>query len=186
MGKIRTFIAVDVADERLKQQFAEFQKRLLDAGADAKLVTPENMHLTLRFLGEIDEDILHEVTDAMNLVDFQSFNIRFKGVGAFPSLNRINVVWVGIREGDEELAKIAERLEPKLRAIGIPSDKKGFSPHLTVARVRTGRNKDRIAELISELNEKDFGSMRAESITLKKSVLTPSGPIYSTIFEVKA
>ena len=186
MGKIRSFIAVDVDDERLKQQFAEFQKMLLDAGADVKLVAPENMHLTLRFLGEIDEGIVQEVTDAMNLVGFQSFDIRFKGAGAFPSLSRINVVWVGIAAGDEELAKIAERLEPKLRAIGIPSDKKGFSPHLTVARVRTGRNKDRIAELLSELREKDFGSMRAESIMLKKSVLTPNGPIYSTIFEVKA
>jgi len=186
LGKIRSFIAVDVDDERLKQQFAEFQKRLLDAGADVKLVAPENIHLTLRFLGEIEENIVQEVTDAMNHVGLQPFDIQFKGVGAFPSLSRINVVWAGIRKGDKELVEFTKRLEPELRAIGIPPDKKGFSPHLTVARVRTGRNKDQVAELIRELSEKDFGSMRAESIRLKKSVLTPSGPIYSTIFEVKA
>lgn len=186
MGKIRSFIAVDVDDDGLKHQFAEFQRRLLDAGADVKLVAPANVHLTLRFLGEIEESIIQEVTDAMNSVGFQPFDIQFKGVGAFPSLSRINVVWVGIRKGHEELAEIAGRLEPKLRAIGIPSDKKGFSPHLTIARVRTGRNRDRVAELISELSEKDFGSMRAGSVRLKKSVLTPNGPIYFTIFEVKA
>ncbi|MBS7623293.1 RNA 2',3'-cyclic phosphodiesterase [Candidatus Bathyarchaeota archaeon] len=185
MAKIRSFVAVDVEDHGLRQRFAEFQKGLLEAGADLKLVAPENMHLTLRFLGEIEEGEIHRVIDVMSTLSIQPFAIRFIGAGAFPSLNRINAVWVGIRDGSEELTEIVDELEPRLRTIGIPPDRKGFSPHLTIARVKTGRNKDRIAELIRRLSDRDFGSLRVESIRLKKSVLTPSGPRYYTIFEVK-
>ncbi|MEM2942534.1 MAG: RNA 2',3'-cyclic phosphodiesterase [Candidatus Bathyarchaeia archaeon] len=185
MAKIRSFIAVDVEDRELRQQFTEFQKKLLEAGADMKLVAPENMHLTLRFLGEVEEEKIQRVIDAMSLLRIQPFDIRFAGTGAFPSLNRINAVWAGVKDGGEELMKIVGELEPRLRTIGIPPDKKGFSPHLTIARVKTGRSKDKIAELIRKLSDKDFGSFKVESIRLKKSVLAPSGPTYYTIFEVK-
>ncbi len=187
MGKIRTFIAVDIDEEKLKKEIVGFQRRLLDEGADLKLVSPENIHLTLRFLGEVDEEeVVPKVVESMKQLNFQQFEIQFKGVGAFPSLTHMNVIWIAIRKGAEELEAIAEALEPRLSEIGIPKDSKGFSAHLTIARVRTSRNKHQIARLLSELGEKDFGSMRTESVTLKKSVLTPKGPIYSTILEVKA
>jgi 2'-5' RNA ligase len=187
LGKIRTFIAVDIDEEKLKKEIVDFQRRLLDEGADLKLVTPENIHLTLCFLGEVDEEeVAQKVVESMKQLNFQQFEIQFKGVGAFPSLTHMNVIWIAIRKGAEELEAIAEALKPRLSVIGIHKDSKGFSAHLTVARVRTGRNKHQITRLLSELSEKDFGSMRTESVRLKKSVLTPKGPVYSTIFEVKA
>ena len=186
MGKIRTFIAVDLDEERVKREIVDFQRRLLDEGGDLKIVAPENIHLTLRFLGEVEEDLVQKVIESMKQLNVQQFEIQFKGVGAFPSITRMNVIWIAIRKGAEELEAIAEALEPSLSEIGIPKDSNGFSAHVTVARVRTGRNRGQISRLLSELGEKDFGSMRAESVRLKRSVLTPKGPLYSTIFEVRA
>ena len=186
MEKIRAFIAVDVEGEKLKHELVEFQQRLLSEGADAKLVVPENLHLTLRFLGEIEEDVIQRIAEGMKALSLEPFEIQFKGVGAFPSITRMNVVWVAIEKGGRELKEIAETLEPCIIDNGIPPDRKGFSPHLTVARIRSGRNKQQVSDLLGELGERDFGSMETESIRLKKSVLTPDGPIYSTLFEVKA
>ena len=186
MEKVRAFIAVDLEDEALRIQLVEFMQNLLNEGADAKLVAPQNLHLTLRFLGEIEESAVDRVIDEMRTLSFQPFEVQFKGAGAFPNPTRMNVVWVAVSRGRDDLKRIAEELEPKLRRIGIPPDKKGFSPHLTVARIRSGRNKDKIIRLLNESSEKDFGSMRAESVRLKRSILTPNGPVYSTIFEVKA
>jgi len=185
LEKVRAFIAVDLEDEALRQGISDFQQSLIREGADAKLVAPQNLHLTLRFLGEIEEDAVQRVIDEMRGLSFQPLEIQFKGVGAFPSATRINVVWVAVSRGQDDLREIAEALEPKLRKIGIPSDKKGFSPHLTVARIRSGRNREKITRLLSQLRERDFGAMRSESVRLKRSILTPDGPAYSTIFEVR-
>jgi len=186
LEKVRAFIAVDIEEEKLKQGFVKLQEELLEEGADIKIVSPENIHITLRFLGELEENVVQRVVDGLKLLRFQPFDVQFKGVGAFPSLTHMNVIWVGIKKGGDELRNLAEALEPQLRKIGIPPDKKGFSPHVTVARVRTGRNKQQIAKRLAELVEQEFGWMKAESVRLQRSTLTPKGPIYSTIFEVKA
>jgi 2'-5' RNA ligase len=122
----------------------------------------------------------------LKLIEFQPFEIRLKGTGAFPNMRKINVIWIGLERGQEELAGISRSLESHLRKLGFSQDKKGFSPHVTIARLRSGRNKDAVADLLLELKEKSYGSMMAPAIRLKKSVLTPQGPIYSTIFEVKS
>ena len=156
----------------------------MQTGAQFKLVNPEIMHLTLRFLGEIPISTVELVKEAMSSVRFPSFDVDFQGLGAFPNLKRINVVWVGIRQGHEQLGEIFRQLEPKLRQFGLPGDDKGFSPHLTIARVRSGLNRDPLADYISSKQEEEFGKMRMNSLRLKKSTLTPKGPIYETIHEV--
>lgn len=186
MEKIRAFIAVDIESDEFRTQILEIQKKILDIGADIKPVAPENIHLTLRFLGEIETALMEKIVDMLKLIEFQPFEIRLKGTGAFPSMKKINVIWIGLERGQEELTGISRSLEAQLIKLGFSQDKKGFSPHVTIARLRSGRNKDAVADLLYESKEKSYGSMMAQAIRLKKSVLTPQGPIYSTIFEVKS
>lgn len=144
------------------------------------------MHLTLRFLGEIPQATVDRVKEAMQGLQFSPFEVEFSGLGAFPSLNRINVVWVGMKQGHEQLNEIFHQLEPKFRQIGLPPDDKGFSPHLTIARVRSGANRAALADYVSSMREQDFGKMPARTVRLKKSTLTPKGPVYTTIHEIVA
>ena len=184
--RIRSFISIDLEDKALVERLGDLQKKLVDSGADLKLVEAENMHFTLRFLGEIASSTVNALIEELKSVKFNSFQLSLQGLGAFPSLDRINVIWIGNTEGREELKQIAEKIEASVRKIGLPPDRKGFSPHLTIARVRSGRNKDKLAEILKATPDYDLGTLNVNSVRLKKSTLTSQGPIYKTIFEVKA
>jgi len=184
--KVRSFIAVDVADGAILKRITDCQAELTRTGADLKPVEPENIHATLRFLGEVQVPLLDQVKSELAQVSFQSFLVELRGVGAFPNPRRPNVVWIGITKGGEELQGIFSHLEPRLRGLGFAADRKGFSPHITIGRVKSGRNREALYSGIMGMSDVEFGSMTVESIRLKKSTLTPKGPIYSTIYEQKA
>ena len=179
-------MAVDLDDPIIRERIIAAQQSLGQTGANLKIVEPGIMHLTLRFLGEVPQMTVDRIKDAMGELRFQQFIVQFAGIGAFPNLRRISVVWVGVTRGQEELEGIFQQLEPKLRKIGLSSDNKGFSPHMTVARVRSGINRDALAKYIESMQEHDFGQMTVAALRLKKSTLTPKGPIYTTIHEVNA
>lgn len=181
---IRSFVAFDINNPVVMQKFAEVQDSLLKTGADLKSVEPQNIHITMRFLGDIQATMVDSIHDGMKKVDFSAFNCGIQGLGVFPDLRYTRVVWAGITEGSDELQKVAEQLETQLRTLGFRADPKGFNPHLTLARVRTGRNKAELARRVQELVDYDFGIVRADCLRLRKSVLTPQGPIYSTLREV--
>jgi 2'-5' RNA ligase len=181
---IRSFIAFDIEDERIRRRFSEAQQMLVNTGADLKLVKPENVHVTMRFLGNITLHMVDAVHEAMQKVSFTPFEIEIRGLGAFPRLQHARVIWAGIRRGREQLEKIFNQLEPELRKLGFRPDPKGFSPHLTIARVRSGRNKAELIHRIKESTDYEFGVVKAECLRLKRSTLTPKGPIYSTLREV--
>lgn len=183
---VRSFVAVDLDEAGVRERIVDAQRGLERTGAQLKLVSPEILHLTVRFLGEIPQSTVERVREAMDGVHFSPFEVEFKGLGVFPRFNRINVIWVGIRSGHERLDEIFHQLEPKLRQIGLPPDNKGFSPHLTIARVRTGVNKAALADYVMSMRDHEFGKMQAKAVRLKKSTLTPKGPIYTTIHEVAA
>ena len=184
--RVRSFIAVDLDDVEIKNRITKTQQDLEGTGASLKIVQPEIMHLTLRFLGEIPQATVQKVIEAMNGTRFSPFEVEFSGVGVFPNIRRISVVWIGITKGQQELAEIFEQLEPKLRQIGLPPDNKGFSPHLTIARVRSGLNKEPLAKSVESMHEVEFGKMEVKGVRLKKSTLTPRGPVYTTLHEIKA
>jgi 2'-5' RNA ligase len=154
-------------------------------GGDLKLVEPQNIHITLRFLGEIRQELVQEIIEQMKEIRFSAFKAEFRGLGVFPSLNRPRVVWIGIEQGAEKLAGIFETLEQRLRTLRVEPDRRGFTPHLTIARVRSGRNRDELARLVSEMQDKEFGSINVNSVRLKKSTLTPSGPMYTDLYELQ-
>jgi len=183
---IRGFIAFDIDDERIIRRLSEAQDRLINTGADLNLVKPQNIHVTLRFLGDVSPSMVDPIYEAMRKVSFASFDVEIRGVGTFPSLSYIRVIWAGIQRGAEELRGIFSRLEPQLRGLGFRADPKGFSPHLTIARVRMVKNKAELLRCIRDLEDYEFGTLKAEFLRLKRSVLTPKGPIYSTLHEVEA
>jgi 2'-5' RNA ligase len=183
---MRSFIAVDLDDASVRERIVTAQGGLVQTGAQLKIVGPEVMHLTLRFLGEIPKATVDKVKEAMDSVRFQPFEVEFIGLGVFPNTRRINVVWVGFKQGEEKLNDIFHQLEPKLRQIGLPPDNKGFSPHMTLARVKSAVNRHALAQFVESLREQEFGAMPVRAVRLKKSTLTPKGPVYTTIHEVAA
>lgn len=181
---IRSFLAFDIEDEGIIRRLSEVQGMLVNTAADFKLVKPQNIHLTIRFLGNIFQPMVDAVYEEMKKVSFAPFKVELKGLGVFPRLSYPRVVWVEIKKGADELINIFEQLEPRLRGLGFKPDRKGFSPHLTIARVRSRRNKAALAKLIIELEDYDIGAVYARCLRLKKSILTPRGPIYTTLREV--
>jgi 2'-5' RNA ligase len=119
----------------------------------------------------------------MKKTKFTPFTVQIKGVGVFPSLSYPRVVWAGITEGADQLRDVFNQIEPRLRALSFAPDPKGFSPHLTIARVRSARNKPQLADFITKNASHEFGTIKAECLRLKKSALSPKGPTYSTLKE---
>ena len=185
-GDFRCFVAVEIVDMKILENLLTLGKALTATGATVKLVKAQNIHVTLRFLGNMSRSRVEEVGKLLDEIEFYSFDIELRGVGVFPNLRRVNVVWVGIERGDVELLNVFNQLEGKLKGIGFKLDRRGFSPHITVARVSSGRNRDALVEMVSNWSDREFGGFRVNAIQLKKSVLTPRGPIYSTLHEVSA
>jgi len=176
---LRAFISIDV---KPSDQMVQFHSALKSANAQIKLVDLDIIHLTLKFLGNAEEDLVPQIVQSMetSVERMDPFTIQFHGTGAFPNLNHMKVVWIGVR-GIEEMRSIADHLNDELADFGFKKERRKFSPHLTIGRVKGGRNKDRLAEVINEWRDEDFGDLDVQNIRLKKSVLSPQGPTYSTV-----
>ncbi|MCK5548636.1 MAG: RNA 2',3'-cyclic phosphodiesterase [Thermoplasmata archaeon] len=177
----RGFIAVDIeSNDRLDS----FSAGLGGTGANLKLVDLSKVHITLKFLGNTREDHVPRIKEILieGVKGIEPFDIELVGTGAFPNLNRMRVVWVGTRNA-ERLGKIASYLEDELESLGYGKERRGFSPHLTIARVRGGGNLDAVKGLVKENGDEVFGRQLVDRIVLKKSDLTPKGPIYTVVEE---
>lgn len=180
--KFRAFVAADIEpDERLKDILAGLRR----SGADLKVVRPELMHVTLKFLGDTEESVVDDIASRIGdaVRGTHPFDVKLVGMGAFPSLSNIRVVWVGMQDSGV-LAQIAQRLDESLGELGFEPDKKGFKPHLTVARARGPSKMGAVQGMLKEKAASDFGTYRIGSIRLKKSVLGPQGPTYSDVREI--
>jgi 2'-5' RNA ligase len=184
LDKVRAFIAVEL-DPHLLPKVLELQSEVLSVGADIKAVEPENIHFTLRFLGEITQSTVDEVMTCMNGLIFAPFLIEIRGVGSFPNMRNPRVVWIGLSMGSDAFSRLSRQLDDRLAEIGLRSEGERFTPHLTFGRVRSGRNKAALIKKLGELLNSEVGKMKVESVKLKKSMLTPRGPIYTTLLDVK-
>jgi 2'-5' RNA ligase len=181
--QIRSFIAFDIQNEGIINRIAAAQKLLMQTNADLKLVEPKNIHITVRFLGSISPEMVDKVYEAMKKIKFVPFNIQLQGLGVFPTVNYPRVVWAGITLGAAQLKSIFEQLEPMIHELGFAPDPNGFSPHLTIARVRSGTNKQRLVDFVTRQSEFEFGNIKANCLRLKRSQLSPMGPTYITLKE---
>lgn len=189
METIRTFIAIEL-NEALHRALAQTQARFQrDASARTiRWVASENIHITLKFLGEVDAARLpalqHAVTDACARV--APFTLTLGGVGAFPNTRQPNVVWVGARGQVGEAARLAEQIDSACAALGFAREARAFTPHLTLGRVKreaSPSERQRIGALIAEMSVGDLGELRVERVSIMKSVLTPRGSIYTRLAE---
>jgi 2'-5' RNA ligase len=179
---MRSFIAIEIEPDNA---IAEIMREISESGVRVKMVEKENIHLTLKFLGDISEEQVNVIAEGMkDLRTYSSFSIRLRGIGAFPSEHRPRTIWVGL-EYPQVMEEIWEKIEYTSEKAGIEREKRGFSPHITIARVKDQRNTGRLKHIIIEHENDDFGERDIAEIKLKKSVLTQSGPIYSDIFSVK-
>ena len=182
MLKFRAFISADIVPS---DSLVALLRELANSRADLKIVKPDLMHVTLKFLGDTETDIIDDIGSSISeaIKGVEPFDIRLSGMGAFPSMSNIRVVWVGMKDG-AQLAEIAKKLDSSMTQLGFERDRKGFVPHLTLARARSGRNMANVQEIIKSNGVTDFGTYRIDRILLKKSVLSPAGPAYSTVREV--
>src|SRR3972149_4072899 len=174
---IRSFLAFDMESDTVLNRLKAAQALLIQTGADLKLVEPQNIHITVRFLGDITPDTAEKVFEEMKKIQFTPFNVQISGLGVFPDLHYPRVVWAGMTEGADQLKNVFTQIEPRLRGLGFTPDPKGFSPHLTIARVRSARNKAALAEFTTKNARHDFGIVKAQCLRFKRSEVTPKGPI---------
>jgi 2'-5' RNA ligase len=158
--------------------------------APFKLVRPENMHITLKFLGDTPDEQIPEIVEVMQTacVGKSAFDIGYKGLGAFPNQRKMSVLWVGIT-GAEPMKDIARGVEDGVEPLGFKREKRPFKPHLTLGRLRRHKRLDNnafngIQGLFETYKDQDFGGCTIDRIVLKKSTLTPQGPIYTDLEEI--
>jgi len=167
----------------VRTKVERIQRELLLTHADLRFVDPKSIHITLLFLGEVDEKITKEMCKVLNGKELSPKRIRLEGLGLFPSVSRPNVVWLGVTSGIEELNIAADKVAALLKPFGFAPEERGFQAHVTIARVKSGRNKERLVEKIREMSREPIGEIITSPVRLKKSTLTPKGPVYETICE---
>ncbi|NVM20916.1 MAG: RNA 2',3'-cyclic phosphodiesterase [Desulfobacterales bacterium] len=186
MGKkIRAFIAISVPEPVL-EAIAKAQDRLRRSGLDIRWVRKEGIHLTLKFLGNIDVQDAKQVRAAMELAvePFSPFTLRGEGIGFFPDLRRPRVVWAGLSGDVEDLKAFQGDLESRLKPLGFAKEKRPFKGHLTLGRVKGHLDRTRLSEAMEALEAFQTESFTAESVVLFQSDLRPGGAVYSRLAEV--
>lgn len=187
---MRTFIAIELPEET-RDLLAKIQSELKAQGADVKWVEPQNIHLTLKFLGEVKEEKLEKVILTLESIAKENiaFSLRISSLGAFPKLDYPRVIWAGIEKGEKEAKQIAKGLEEKLQKLDIPKEERAFSAHITLGRTRSTQGREKLIPVLKRLADKlpnenlsplEFLVTR---ITLFKSTLTPKGPLYEFLKE---
>lgn len=177
---LRLFIAVPVIP-KLRRKFFNLANQLKTAGADVKWVSEENFHITLKFLGDTPPEKVGLITEALNstLSGFDSFRIKFNGVGVFPNRKRPKVVWVGLGSAHTQIAAMAQAVENALEPLGFEKESRPFKSHLTIGRIRSTGGTDELMKQLDRLKDFDGGNMKLEEIHLVRSELTGSGPVYT-------
>ena len=176
---MRVFIAIEISDSEILKRIQTLQNELK---IEAKPTRIDEIHFTLQFLGEIDEQKCEKVKNIFKKIKFTQFKLSLKKVGVFPNFRNPRVVWIGCDEtGANILSEITDSIRNDLTALGFKNEKK-FKPHLTIFRVKNRIN--HISSKIKEIDETEFGTQIISKIKLKKSVLSPKGPEYSDLLEV--
>jgi len=181
--RVRTFVAVEMS-EAVRAAAAKVIRQLAKCGATVKWVEPENMHLTLKFLGDVGTleipDVCRAVEDAVAEVPGFTFDVA--GVGAFPKIERPRTIWLGVTQGADELAALQKQIEKGLKKLGYPPENRRFSPHLTVGRVKhAGPELVELSEVIKSLGDQSVGTTAVDEVTVFSSELTREGPVYQAL-----
>lgn len=179
--KIRSFIALELSDEA-REELARIETSLKEADADVKWVRPEAIHLTLKFLGYIPEEKISKIGEALNRLasSTKPFDITLSEIGTFPRWSQPRVLWVGLGEGDEMVKSLAQEVEEAMAPQGFEKEKRPFSAHLTLGRVKSPKNKNKLEEIASLIKVKPSRT-HIEKVVLFQSHLSPEGAAYTQL-----
>jgi 2'-5' RNA ligase len=177
---MRLFVALEIPSA-VRENLAELLKSLRAASPQTRWVRPENLHVTLKFIGEVPEARLAAIRSALaGAHSAQPVVLDFRGLGFFPNEKHPRVLWAGI-ETSENLKTLAADIEKATETLGIPQEQRPFSPHLTLARFELPRLPEQLRAGIQENAGRDFGSLRTNQFHLIESKLKPSGAEYTTL-----
>lgn len=182
---MRAFIGIALPPE-IRASLHGLQQDLAASGADVKWVEPANLHVTLKFLDEITPEQAEAVKMMLGRLAGKAaaFSLGLSCVGAFPSLAVPRVIWVGLEEGKELLARLAASIEEEARARSLRKEERPFSPHMTIGRVRSSRGHQALTQALREAIWTPPPAWTVGALTLYQSVLSPAGPRYTALTEV--
>ena len=179
---IRTFIAVEVTPT-IRSRLVAMQRELASTAQEVKWVEEDNLHVTLKFLGQVDEREVHTVCRlAQEAVAGQDpFEMTVAGIGAFPNANRPRVIWAGVTAGGPELIRIHANLEQALRAQGYPREDRPYTPHITLGRIRQITPNSQLAAALEQHQDWEGGHTLVREVLVMASELGSDGPHYTVM-----
>jgi RNA 2',3'-cyclic 3'-phosphodiesterase len=178
---VRLFFAIHLSGA-VRAEIAAMQARLQETDADVKWVETENLHLTVKFLGDQDDSLLPDIEAVGETIANSAapFRIQVRGASFFPKRGPIKTLWVGVRDGADSWRSLVRSAEEPLVPFGVPREG-GLVPHITLGRVRSGRNADELRTEITREADKEYGEQDVSEIALIQSTLDPRGAIYKDI-----
>lgn len=180
---MRIFIALDIPGE-IRQRMAQYMERARGYAPQARWARVEGLHVTLKFVGEVRDDQLHRIKEALKTAKRDPFDVKFEHVGFFPGPKSPRIFWIGV-EGGEALSQLAANVEGELEKVGVAKEERPFNPHLTLARSGSGRgathNLQQIPSLVAAEPAPHFGTMSAREFFLFRSELGRGGSKYTKL-----
>jgi RNA 2',3'-cyclic 3'-phosphodiesterase len=177
---MRLFIAVELPDD-IRRQLADIQQALRPVTDSARWVSPESIHITLKFLGEVPEKQLDNLDTALIGLSWKPFTVTLRGVGFFPGNRSPRVFWAGLEA--PTMQGLAEELDSRMERLGFEKEKRAFRPHITLARARDTRIDSTLVTGAARYQDHEFGSFTADRVFLFKSTLKSSGSVYEKLKE---
>jgi 2'-5' RNA ligase len=182
---IRSFIAFELP-ENIISSIRKVQENMKAYGFDMRWVRPENIHLTLKFLGNIDQADVPKIGKLLDesAEGYPPMRLTAKGIGVFPGIKRPRVLWMGLKGQTDSLIGLQKTIDEKLGAIGLPRESRSFKGHLTLARVKGSVDSNRLCDAIKELGGFESEPFDADKIVLFKSELKPGGSVYTKLLSI--
>jgi 2'-5' RNA ligase len=181
---MRAFLGIPIAQDvvpkivRVQQRLSEF---------DIKFVEKDNFHFNIKFFRDIEDAKIDQLKKIVSEAckKLEKFDISISGIGAFPSTNYIKVIWLGVKDGYNEMVALVNMINSGIETLGFEREKQKFIPHLTLGRIRSGRNKEKMIATLKELEDIEIGTTKLDRVVLFQSKLSPKGPIYEEVFSVE-
>lgn len=187
MARVRTFIGIDIGED-IRERAVALQGKLAQSGTEIKWVAPGNVHVTLLFLGEVDEREILSICRAVEEVAsrHKPFSMKVERVGSFPNLRRPRILWVGVGQGSQELCSLHDALEPPLLKLGCyRREERKYAPHITLGRVKSDRPVDALATALRANAAWQGGEVDVGEVLVMSSELGPTGPTYAVLSRSK-
>ncbi|MBY8996857.1 MAG: RNA 2',3'-cyclic phosphodiesterase [Candidatus Thorarchaeota archaeon] len=181
---VRAFLSIDIEDQSLLSQIQNIQQKLDLNAAKMKIVKKENIHFTLHFFGDTLLTKLDQIQACLDGIVIDPFEIEVVGVGSFPNKRRPRIIWIGVTHNASKILNLKNEIDSSLMELGYQPEKRKYTPHATIARVRHVNDSKRIADNLESLANEVIGSMIITKIMMMKSTLTSSGPFYEPLWQI--